>query len=116
MRRSAGLAWCWGADRWLIKTWRAAGSLLLPPKQSQATAPSGWSRRKRSLRNRRSSNFVSGCFLNWVSRQSIANEKPADFNRQSLRSFMHIGLIGGIGVAATEFYYRGLIDRHERSG
>jgi aspartate racemase len=29
---------------------------------------------------------------------------------------MHIGLIGGIGVAATEFYYRGLIDRHERSG
>jgi aspartate racemase len=29
---------------------------------------------------------------------------------------MHIGLIGGIGVAATEFYYRGLIARHERSG
>jgi aspartate racemase len=29
---------------------------------------------------------------------------------------MHIGLIGGIGPAATEFYYRGLIDRHERSG
>jgi aspartate racemase len=25
---------------------------------------------------------------------------------------MHIGLIGGIGPAATEFYYRGLIDRH----
>jgi aspartate racemase len=25
-------------------------------------------------------------------------------------------LIGGIGVAATEFYYRGLIARHERSG
>jgi aspartate racemase len=25
---------------------------------------------------------------------------------------MHIGLIGGIGPAATEFYYRGLIDRY----
>jgi aspartate racemase len=29
---------------------------------------------------------------------------------------MHIGLIGGIGVAATEFYYRGLFDRHASSG
>jgi aspartate racemase len=29
---------------------------------------------------------------------------------------MHIGLIGGIGVAATDFYYRGLVDRHVRSG
>jgi aspartate racemase len=29
---------------------------------------------------------------------------------------MHIGLIGGIGPAATEFYYRGLVDRHARSG
>ncbi len=29
---------------------------------------------------------------------------------------MHIGLIGGIGPAATEFYYRGLIDRHAKSG
>ena len=29
---------------------------------------------------------------------------------------MHIGLIGGIGPAATEYYYRGLIERHERSG
>jgi aspartate racemase len=29
---------------------------------------------------------------------------------------MHIGLIGGIGLAATEFYYRGLIDRHAGSG
>jgi aspartate racemase len=29
---------------------------------------------------------------------------------------MHIGLIGGIGPAATEFYYRGLIERHARSG
>jgi aspartate racemase len=28
---------------------------------------------------------------------------------------MHIGLIGGIGPAATEFYYRGLIDRHTQS-
>jgi aspartate racemase len=28
---------------------------------------------------------------------------------------MHIGLIGGIGPAATEFYYRGLIDRHTSS-
>lgn len=28
---------------------------------------------------------------------------------------MHVGLIGGIGPAATEFYYRGLIDRHARS-
>ena len=28
---------------------------------------------------------------------------------------MHIGLIGGIGPAATEFYYRGLIDRHATS-
>jgi len=28
---------------------------------------------------------------------------------------MHIGLIGGIGPAATEFYYRGLIDRHASS-
>jgi len=29
---------------------------------------------------------------------------------------VHIGLIGGIGPAATEFYYRGLIDRHAASG
>jgi aspartate racemase len=29
---------------------------------------------------------------------------------------MHVGLIGGIGPAATEFYYRGLIDRHAKSG
>lgn len=29
---------------------------------------------------------------------------------------MHIGLIGGIGPAATDFYYRGLIDRHARAG
>jgi aspartate racemase len=28
---------------------------------------------------------------------------------------VHIGLIGGIGPAATEFYYRGLIDRHAAS-
>jgi aspartate racemase len=28
---------------------------------------------------------------------------------------MHIGLIGGIGPAATDFYYRGLIDRHAAS-
>jgi aspartate racemase len=29
---------------------------------------------------------------------------------------MHIGLIGGIGPAATEFYYRGLIERHAAAG
>jgi aspartate racemase len=29
---------------------------------------------------------------------------------------MHIGLIGGIGPAATDFYYRGLIDRHVATG
>lgn len=29
---------------------------------------------------------------------------------------MHIGLIGGIGPAATEFYYRGLIGHHARVG
>ena len=29
---------------------------------------------------------------------------------------MHIGLIGGIGPAATEFYYRGLIERHAKAG
>ena len=29
---------------------------------------------------------------------------------------MHIGLIGGIGPAATELYYRGLTDRHATSG
>ena len=29
---------------------------------------------------------------------------------------MHVGLIGGIGPAAAEFYYRGLIDRHTRAG
>jgi aspartate racemase len=29
---------------------------------------------------------------------------------------MHIGLIGGTGPAATDFYYRGLIDRHVASG
>ena len=29
---------------------------------------------------------------------------------------MHIGLIGGIGPAATDFYYRGLIERHRASG
>jgi aspartate racemase len=28
---------------------------------------------------------------------------------------MHLGLIGGIGLAATEFYYRGLVDAHVRS-
>ena len=28
---------------------------------------------------------------------------------------MHIGMIGGIGPAATEFYYRGLIDRYAKS-
>jgi len=29
---------------------------------------------------------------------------------------MHIGMIGGIGPAATEFYYRGLIARHTKTG
>jgi aspartate racemase len=29
---------------------------------------------------------------------------------------MHIGLIGGIGPAATEYYYRGLIERYARTG
>jgi aspartate racemase len=29
---------------------------------------------------------------------------------------MHIGMIGGIGPAATEFYYRGLIARHTKAG
>jgi len=29
---------------------------------------------------------------------------------------MHIGLVGGIGPAATDFYYRGLIDRHRAAG
>ena len=29
---------------------------------------------------------------------------------------MHIGLIGGIGPAATEFYYRGLVAAHEATG
>ncbi len=29
---------------------------------------------------------------------------------------MHIGLIGGIGPAATEYYYRGLIERHRAAG
>jgi|SRR6516162_4793228 aspartate racemase len=29
---------------------------------------------------------------------------------------MHIGLIGGIGPAATDYYYRGLIDRYARAG
>ena len=29
---------------------------------------------------------------------------------------MHIGLIGGIGPAATDFYYRGLIDRARAAG
>jgi aspartate racemase len=29
---------------------------------------------------------------------------------------MHIGLIGGIGPAATEHYYRGLVDRYAASG
>lgn len=29
---------------------------------------------------------------------------------------MHIGLIGGIGPAATDFYYRGLYDRHMTAG
>ena len=29
---------------------------------------------------------------------------------------MHIGLIGGIGPATTEFYYRGLVDRHAAAG
>jgi hypothetical protein len=29
---------------------------------------------------------------------------------------MHIGLTGGIGPAATDFYYRGLIDRDAATG
>ncbi|MBS0526207.1 MAG: aspartate/glutamate racemase family protein [Proteobacteria bacterium] len=29
---------------------------------------------------------------------------------------MHVGLIGGIGPAATDFYYRGLVDRHRTAG
>src|SRR5437868_14540831 len=29
---------------------------------------------------------------------------------------MHTGLSGGIGPAATDFYYRGLIDRHVAAG
>ena len=29
---------------------------------------------------------------------------------------MHIGLIAGIGPAATDFYYRGLIERHRAAG
>lgn len=29
---------------------------------------------------------------------------------------MHIGLIAGIGPAATDFYYRGLIERHAAAG
>ena len=29
---------------------------------------------------------------------------------------MHIGLVGGIGPAATEYYYRGLIELHGGSG
>jgi len=29
---------------------------------------------------------------------------------------MHIGLIGGIGPAATDYYYRALIERHAESG
>lgn len=29
---------------------------------------------------------------------------------------MHIGLIGGIGPAATEFYYRNLVKRHTQAG
>ena len=29
---------------------------------------------------------------------------------------MHIGLIAGIGPAATDFYYRGLIARHSAAG
>jgi aspartate racemase len=29
---------------------------------------------------------------------------------------MHVGLIGGIGPAATDYYYRGLIDRHAIAG
>jgi aspartate racemase len=29
---------------------------------------------------------------------------------------MHIGLIAGIGPAATDFYYRGLVDRHAAAG
>lgn len=29
---------------------------------------------------------------------------------------MHVGLIGGIGPAATDLYYRGLIERHAASG
>ncbi len=29
---------------------------------------------------------------------------------------MHIGLIGGIGPAATEFYYRNLVKRHAEAG
>ena len=29
---------------------------------------------------------------------------------------MHVGLIAGIGPAATDFYYRGLVDRHAAAG
>ena len=34
----------------------------------------------------------------------------------TMGSAMHVGLIGGIGPAATEFYYRGLIRAHADSG
>jgi aspartate racemase len=44
----------------------------------------------------------------------VAN--PATGKDSSGDMAMHIGLIGGIGPAATEYYYRGLIERHASSG
>jgi aspartate racemase len=40
----------------------------------------------------------------------------AEQNNALIRRPMHIGLIGGIGPAATDYYYRGLIARNISSG
>ena len=92
------------SGRGMQKKRSAAPSAIAP--QRLATA---WSRAAirstRTTRSRRNS------------RSSLSSRRqPCERPERLLGEIsMHIGLIGGIGPAATEFYYRGLIDRHAHS-
>src|SRR5262249_45040019 len=48
----------------------------------------------------------------WLPNLTEANR----FDGSNNRAPMHIGLIGGIGPAATDYYYRGLIEGHAAAG
>ena len=47
---------------------------------------------------------------------SFREARYGGLNASRYELSMHIGLIGGIGPAATDFYYRGLIERHAAAG